>query len=586
MGDRLGTLESGIIFLAAAVVAVPIFKKLKLGAILGYLVAGVIIGPSVMHWINDPQTILHFAELGVVLLLFIIGLELEPNKIWRMRNLILVTGGTQLLVSATVISLIIHYFLDYSLVISFVIGLAAALSSTAFAVQLMQEHRILKSPPGQQGFAILLMQDIAVIPILLFVESQSDIVDQVSPNWWLSVVAILSLLVAGRYLIDPLLRLISRDGSSEVMTATALLLVVATAVGMEKTGLSMGMGAFVAGIMLANSSFKHQLETEIAPFKGLLLGLFFIAIGMNLNLQLLILEPLFIVGAGAILVLIKVCIIFVILKLGKQSKTDAIRIGIMLSQGGEFAFVVMAQAASNGLLDPQISAQITLIVGISMTMTAPLIIIHSLWFNSINCPAVYDSSADLDEPQVIIAGFGRFGQISGRLLAANKIPFTALDKDADHIQFLMQFGNKIFYGDACRLDLLKAAGIEHARIMLIAIDDEEQAIKLAKLVRAEYPSIKIIARGRNRQSVRKYTEIGVHHCVRELFSTSLLAGQHLLEEYGFTEDKAKNLVHIFAEHDRNRLDTSRVQQLDIAEQIELSRASRAELESLFKQDNR
>lgn len=582
----MSALGSSVVFLAAAVVAVPIFKKLKLGAILGYLVAGVVIGPSLMDWVNDPTTILHFAELGVVLLLFVIGLELEPDKIWRMRNQILFTGGGQLIVSALIVFLAVHFILSFSLTTSIVVGLAVALSSTAFAIQLMKEHRILKSPPGQQGFAVLLMQDLAVIPILLIVEGLSNNEQSSSPAWWIGVSAIVLVLLAGRYLINPFLRLVSRYGNTEVMTAAALLIVIATGLGMQEAGLSMGMGAFVAGMLLANSSFRHQLEMEIEPFKGLLLGLFFIAIGMNLDISLLISEPVFIVSASLLLVLVKSLIIFFILRLAKQSSTDALRIGLMLSQGGEFAFVVMAQAAGNGLIDSQIANQITLIVGLSMALTAPLVILHSLWFNSRNCPAVYDTASDQDEPQVLIAGFGRFGQISARLLVANQIPFTALDKDAEHIEFVRQFGNRIFYGDASRLDLLKAAGIEHAKILLIAIDNEEEALKIAEVVGQQYPQVKLIARARNRQSVNNFTKVGVSHCVRELFTGSLEAGQIVLQEYGFSRSKAENMVKLFSHHDQSQLEEFISQDMDSEQHITLIKSGRQELESLFRQDQK
>lgn len=580
----MSVLGSAVIFLAATVIAVPIFKKLKLGSILGYLVAGLVIGPQVMNWVNDPVTILHFAELGVVLLLFVIGLELQPEKLWRMRNQILFTGGGQLLISALVIGFILHFFLAFSWVISLVVGLSLALSSTAFAVQLMNEHRILKSPPGQQGFSILLMQDLAVIPILLLVENLSTTNNNSSPSWWISVLAIVAVLAVGRYLTNPFLRLVSKYGSEEVMTAAALLIVIATAVGMQEAGLSMGMGAFVAGMLLANSSFRHQLETEIEPFKGLLLGLFFIAIGMNLDLSLLVSKPLFIVSASVILVLVKTGIIFSILKIAKQRKTDAIRIGLMLSQGGEFAFVVMAQASGNGLLPLQISSEVTLIVGISMALTAPLVILHSLWFNSRNCPAVYDSSADFNEPEVLIAGFGRFGQVSGRILAANNIPFTALDKDAEHIEFVRQFGNKVFFGDACRLDLLVAAGIEHAKVILVAVDDEDDALKIAELVREHFPDVKVIARARNRYTAVKLYNLGIKTNVREVFAGGLEAANMLLQAYGLSETEANGLIDIFAAHDKSLLETTMMQNMDFDQLVAVSKKGRQELQNLFEED--
>jgi monovalent cation:proton antiporter-2 (CPA2) family protein len=580
----MSVLGSAVIFLAATVIAVPIFKKFKLGAILGYLVAGLVIGPQVMNWVNDPVTILHFAELGVVLLLFVIGLELQPEKLWRMRNKILFTGGGQLLISALVIALILHFMMAFSWSISLVIGLALALSSTAFAVQLMTEHRILKSPPGQQGFSILLMQDLAVIPILLLVENLSTSSGQSTPPWWISVLAIVAVLAVGRYLTNPFLRLVSKYGSEEVMTAAALLIVIATAVGMQEAGLSMGMGAFVAGILLANSSFRHQLETEIEPFKGLLLGLFFIAIGMNLDLSLLVSKPLFILSASVMLVLVKTGIIFAILKMAKQRKTDAIRVGLMLSQGGEFAFVVMAQASGNGLLPLQISSEVTLIVGISMALTAPLVILHSLWFNSRDCPAVYDSSPDLNEPEVLIAGFGRFGQVSGRILAANNIPFTALDKDAEHIEFVRQFGNKVFFGDACRLDLLVAAGIEHAKVILVAVDDEDDALKIAELVREHFPDVKVIARARNRYTAVKLYNLGIQTNVREVFAGGLEAANMLLQAYGLSETEANGLTVIFAAHDKSLLETTMMQNMDFNQLIAVSKKGRQELQNLFEED--
>jgi CPA2 family monovalent cation:H+ antiporter-2 len=377
---------------------------------------------------------------------------------------------------------------------------------------------------------------------------------------------------------------VSKYGSEEVMTAAALLIVIATAVGMQEAGLSMGMGAFVAGILLANSSFRHQLETEIEPFKGLLLGLFFIAIGMNLDLSLLVSKPLFILSASVMLVLVKTGIIFAILKMAKQRKTDAIRVGLMLSQGGEFAFVVMAQASGNGLLPLQISSEVTLIVGISMALTAPLVILHSLWFNSRNCPAVYDSSPDINEPEVLIAGFGRFGQVSGRILAANNIPFTALDKDAEHIEFVRQFGNKVFFGDACRLDLLVAAGIEHAKVILVAVDDEDDALKIAELVREHFPDVKVIARARNRYTAVKLYNLGIKTNVREVFAGGLEAANMLLQAYGLSETEANGLTVIFAAHDKSLLETTMMQNMDFNQLIAVSKKGRQELQNLFEED--
>jgi CPA2 family monovalent cation:H+ antiporter-2 len=576
-------LGSAIIFLAAAVAAVPIFKKLKLGAILGYLVAGALIGPSVLNLVNDPDTILHVAELGVVLLLFLIGIELEPEKLWRMRSAVILTGGGQLLISASLIGILLFFIID-NWTVTLVVALAVALSSTAFAIQLMNEHQVLKSPPGQQGFGILLMQDLSVIPILLLVEALSTTSSSAAPPWYISVTAIVFVLVVGKFLLSPFLRLVASHGSTEVMTAAALLIVLATAAGMETAGLSMGMGAFIAGVLLANSSFRHQLEMEIEPFKGLLLGLFFIAIGMSLDLNLLISQPLLILGAAISLVVIKTVVIWGLLRLSGQSSKDSLHIGLMLSQGGEFAFVVMTHAAGNALIDPALANQVTLVVGISMALTAPLVILHSHYFSTDNCPRVYDDTPHHDEPAVIIAGFGRFGQITGRILAANGIRFTALDNNAEHIEFVKKFGNRVFYGDATRLDLLKNAGIDHAKVILVALDTEAECLKVAKIVRENYPGVSLVMRAHNRMSVQLFQQLGVHAVVRELMAGSLSAADLVLQEYGFSDLAAQRMVEIFQHHDEESLEKSLALEGDMKALIDQSLYSREQLASLFKQD--
>ncbi|MDF2178402.1 monovalent cation:proton antiporter-2 (CPA2) family protein [Aliiglaciecola sp. CAU 1673] len=580
----MSLLSSGLVYLTATVIAVPLFKRLKLGAILGYLVAGVIIGPAALGLVADAEQVLHVAEFGVILLLFIIGLELEPQKLWKMRQAVMLTGGGQLLLSALLLFAILMFVFALGWPQSLVIGLALALSSTAFAIQLMAEQGILKTPPGQQGFAILLMQDLAVIPILLLVEGLAGSADASAPAWYISLSAIAFVLLAGRYLLNPLLRILARYGSEEVMTAAALLIVIATALAMEQAGLSMGMGAFLAGMLLANSSFRHQLETEIEPFKGLLLGLFFIAIGMNLDLGLLVSEPLFILTAALGLIALKTLLMTGLLMAAKQKSGDAMRVALMLSQGGEFAFVVMTQAAGNGLIAPDLADKVSLIVGISMALTSPVVILYSLLVNSRQCPPVYDTAGSDDEPQVLIAGFGRFGQISARILTANHISFTALDKDAKQIAFVEQFGNKVFFGDACRLDLLKAAGIEHAKILLIAVDGEDEVLKIAQLVREEFPHIRIIARARNRITVRSLHKLGVRDIVREMFGGSLEAANLLLRAQGYSSSKAEYMVDVFRHHDEAMLQSSLDESDDMPGLIERSKRGREQLESLFTQD--
>lgn len=578
-------LTSTLVFLAATVVAVPLFKRLKLGAILGYLVAGIVIGPSVLNAVNDPETILHFAELGVVLLLFVIGLELEPKILWRMRNQILFSGGTQLLGTAAILGGTALLF-GLSMQVAIVIGFAVALSSTAFAIQLMNEQRILQTPPGQQGFSILLMQDVAVIPILLLVASFSPIASENQTPWYIAVLAVIGVLVVGRFLINPFLRIVSRYGSTEVMTAAALLIVLLTAMAMQATGLSMGMGAFIAGILLADSSFKHQLETEIEPFKGLLLGLFFIAIGMNLNLQLLVEKPMVILGATLGLVVVKAAVIFAIMKAAKQQSTDSMRVSLMLSQGGEFAFVVMTLAVASQVINPDIAATVNLVVGLSMALTSPLVIVYSLMYNSRNCPAVYDTHSDSPEPKVLIAGFGRFGQITGRMLAANGIVFSAMDKDADHIEFVKKFGNKVFYGDATRLDLLRTAGIEHTKTLLVAMDDAEACTKLVTLVKESYPEVKIVARARDRMHAIQLARLGVDGFTREMFEGALAASKQVLNAMGYSDGQTDYMANVFANHDAKFLQHSIEQDMSIPDLIQSNKQGREELKELFDNDKK
>lgn len=578
-------LETAIVFLAATLIAVPLFKGLKLGAILGYLCAGVIIGPSVLSLVGDAETILHFAELGVVLMLFVIGLELEPKKLWQMRNKILVTGGMQLILSALIISLAIIAFsntLSISAII--VIGLALALSSTAFAIQLMTEQNILRTEPGQQGFSVLLMQDVAVIPILLLTAALAPMQTGETQPWWIGAIAVIGVLVVGFYLINPFLQLIAKYGSNEVMTAAALFIVLVTAMIVYKAGLSMGMGAFIAGILLADSSFKHQLETEIEPFKGLLLGLFFIAVGMNINLDLLIRDPMFVVSAAIALMCVKALVIAVIIRISKQSWVDATRVAIMLSQGGEFAFVVMTLAVSGLLLSPDVAGMVNLVVGISMALTSPAIIFYSMWFNSRNCPSVIESNIQHDDPNVIVAGFGRFGQITARILSANNIHFTAIDIDASHIEFVKRFGNKVFYGDATRLDLLKKSGIDTCDVLLIAIDDKEAISRLATLMKEEYPHVKLVVRARDRMHATELAKLGIKHFVRETFHSGLQAATMVLELVGHSENSAKTMTETFANHDNEMLDVSINEEMGLDALIQHNVESRAALKDLFKND--
>ncbi len=582
--SEANSIESFIYFLAAAVFSVPIFQRFKLGAILGYLAAGILIGPQVFNLIHDPVSILHFAEIGVVLLLFIIGLDIEPQRLWNMRRQICLLGGGQLIFTTLLLGLIIFLFQPNS-TFSIVIGLSLALSSTAFAIQLMAERSMIASTLGRHGLAILLLQDLAVIPILLLVQSFSQVTILQSPPWWIGILAIAILLAAGRYLLDPLLSTVARYGNKESMTATALLIVVGAAYGMQSAGLSMGLGAFVAGLLLANSNFRHQLETDIEPFKGLTLGLFFIAIGMSLDLQLFWHEPWFLLAMAVTLVVVKTLVIGLLLRWQSINWKKGIQLGLFLSQGGEFAFVIMAQSVSLEILPTTVAAKINLVVGLSMMLTTPLIsLFDKIFANDQENSQTYQPFSVDKTVEVMILGFGRFGQITGRILAANKIKFTALDQDAEHISFLMQFGNKVHFGDATRLDLLIAAGIENVTTIVLAIDDPKQTVELVKLIKTHFPEKTLIARARNRTHHMELVSAGADKVIREIMDASLQAASETLHSIGYTTSQVLRTVELFRCHDEKMISQSLEHRDNLDKLIEIGRQGRKELENLFSRD--
>jgi monovalent cation:proton antiporter-2 (CPA2) family protein len=581
-------LTNAVLYLAAALVAVTVFHRLGLGAILGYLCAGALLGPQVSGLITDPEHTLHFAEFGVVMMLFVIGLELNPEKLWQMRRHILVLGGGQLLLSAVLIAAILLVVLHYSAGLAILLGLTLALSSTAFAIQLMEEQGIMGMSLGRKGFAILLLQDLAVIPILLLVgllaPAQEDGGGQ---PWWMGPLAVVFALAIGRFANNPFLRAIAESGIRELFSAAALLIVLGTALLMQASGLTMGMGAFLAGIILGNSSFRHQLEADIEPFKGLLLGLFFIAVGMGLDLALLMREPWLILGAALALMLFKTAVISLLVRASRCKWRDALLLGLILSQGGEFAFVVLGKALDLNLLSADDSSRVNLIVGLSMALTAPLVMLfkRAVRTQPNETPRNQDQIQN-DEPEVIIAGFGRFGQIVGRLLAANQLKFTALDKNVEHVEFVKRFGNKVFYGDATRPDLLIAAGIAHARIFVLAVDNKEDSVTIARHLRQHYPETLLIARSRDRAHAYQLLDLGVKHIIRETLESSLLAASYTLENLGYTQAQTANMVDIFRAHDHKMLLQTAKHQNDLEEMIKIATQGRKELESLFKGDNR
>lgn len=592
------TLLHAIYYLLAATIAVPLFRRLGLGAILGYLVAGAIIGPYELGLIYQPEATFQFSELGVVLLLFVIGLELNPQQLWKMRLDIGLLGGSQMLLTAVAITAVLAAALNLSWQQGFMIGLALALSSTAFAVPLMEEHKIMGLPIGRKGFSILLLQDLAVIPILLLLATWSPIASaEAQVPWWIGLCTVAFLLLAGARIFNPLLQIVAKYGSREILTAAGLLIVLSVAYLMQLVGFSMSMGAFLAGMLLAQSSFRHQLAADIEPFKGLLLGLFFIAVGMSLNLRLLFAEPLVILALALALMLIKILVVTVVLRVRKFPVKEGLLMGVMLAQGGEFAFVVMSTAEQTQFLPKDITSYVVLVVGISMALTSPLVILHELITRKRTmqekakeeAAQAANSLQELEQPdahkaEVIIAGFGRFGQIIGRILTAGNIPFNALDKNPEHIEFLKNYGVQSYYGDATRIELLEAAGIRDAKVLVIALVNIEASLTITKLVKTHFPHITLIVRARDRAHAYQLAELGVENPIREIYESSLSAAMQTLTEIGYTDGQSQRAIDIFREHDQTLLHQFIAISKDPKELAQLVKQSRKELKDLFSKD--
>jgi len=579
-----GYFNQALILLAAAVLLLPLFQRLGLGSILGYLAAGIVIGPLGLGLIPGAEAVLHFAELGVVLMLFLVGLELAPEQLWAQRRRLLGLGASQMLFSATLLTGF-FFALGQPGPAALAIGATLALSSTAFAVQMLVETNQLGTPQGRNAFSILLFQDLAVIPLLLLlpVLAGGD-AGAAQPNLLVGVLVLALMWLAGRYLLNPWLGWLARLHNRELMTATALLLVLGAAELMETLHLSMGLGAFVAGMLLANSPYREQLDTDIQPFKGMLLGLFFIAIGMTMDLRLLAASPWSILAMGAALLGIKTLVLFGIAKALKVSGRDALRFGLLLSQGGEFAFVLFTQAGALNLLEPEMIARLNLVVALSMAATPLLLkLVQRLWpAPKTGHRSTEDEPAPHGQPAVILAGFGRFGQIIGRILVSRRIPFTALDSNPDHIDTVRRFGNEVYFGDVTRLDLLHTAGLQHARIMVLAIDDVQASLHAVRLIREHFPHITLIVRARDRYHAYSLMAEGVEHVIRETLDSSLRAAQTTLAQLGMPETTAIDLVRTFRDVDERLLREQFAHRDKLDKLIELSARGREELESLLE----
>ena len=585
-----GNLELFLIFLVAAVVAVPLFRRLGLGAVLGYLFAGVVMGPFGMKLVSDPSSTLAVSELGVVMLLFVIGLELSPARLWLMRRNVFGIGGLQVAITGLLLGLA-SALLGLGWKTDLIIGLGLALSSTAVGLQLLAERKELTTGFGRLAFAILLFQDLAAIPLLaliplLGVAKAAAQSGPPSAAVFKALGMIALVVIGGRLLLRQLFRAVAWTQMSEVFTATSLLVVVGTAWLMQWAGLSMGLGAFLAGVLLADSEFRHELEAQIEPFKGLLLGLFFIAVGMSIDLQRVMAEPgLIAIGVLALLVIKSLILIGIGLRPGQLPAREALMLGVVLALGGEFAFVVFGEAFKAGLLDAALRDRLVAIVGLSMAVTPISVIAASRWL--IGHPEKKEERAadpiDHEYPRVIIAGFGRMGQIVGRMLRAQKIPFTALENSAEQVTLSRRFGNSIYFGDPSRPELLRAAHTDRAEVFVLTTDDPESTVRTARLLKRTYPHLKIFARARNRQHAFKLMDLGVE-VMRETFHSSLELSQQVLEALGVPPEVAADRRERFRQHDEKMLLDQHLVYDDEAALIASSQQAFQDLENLFAAD--
>ncbi|MFY9476876.1 MAG: glutathione-regulated potassium-efflux system protein KefC [Aquabacterium sp.] len=584
-------LAAALVYLGAAIIAVPLAKKLGLGSIIGYLAAGIAIGPFGLGLVRDTESILHVAEFGVVLMLFLIGLELEPPRLWALRRPIFGWGSVQLLGCAAVLGGV-ALACGVSWPVAVVAALGLALSSTAVSLQVMHERNLLGTSGGQAGFAILLFQDVAAIPILALIPLLGTHAAAAGNPWVEALKAvgvIVGIVVLGRLLLRHALRWVARSQSTEIFTAAALALVVGIASLMQAVGLSMALGAFLGGVLLAESEYKRELETDVEPFKGLLLGLFFMAVGMSIDFSALWAQAGWV---AALLVGFLAAKALVLWLLGRAVGVPAGErpvFTLLLAQGGEFAFVVFQQAAGEQLLSPQATSILIGTVALSMLVTPLLLVLVDRWGRRTSASQGAAQAADhaLAEPQeapIIIAGFGRYGQVVGRLLYANGLKATVLDHDAEQVAALRRFGFRVHYGDATRLDLLRIAGAASARVLVVAIDDVEQSLKLVDIAREHFPGLSIVARARNVQHWYALRDRGVQLIERETLDAALMSSRSVLELMGWPPYQARQLAKRFRRHSVAQLERMWPHHRDEGMMVSMAKQGRQQLEELFAQE--
>lgn len=575
------------LFLAAAVVAVPLFKRLGLGAVLGYLFAGLLIGPSGMGWIDGVQRVLHVSEFGVVLLMFVIGLELQISRLWRLRTHVFGLGGAQVLLSTAALAGV-ALALDLPPAAAIVTGFALAMSSTAFVLQMLAERKELADHHGRASFAILLFQDLSVIPFLALLPLLGASVDgHGGGGGWLggakAIGALVLVVVGGRTLLRPVFRRLAAIEMPEVFTAAALLTVTGTALAMESVGLSMSLGAFLAGVLLADSEYRHELQADIEPFKGLLLGLFFIAVGMSAKLHLVVEQPLAVLGLVGGLIAIKGVILYGIGRVSGLSGESARSLAFAMPQGGEFAFVLFGVAATAGIMSEGLRDLLVVVVTGSMIATPPLYAVMARFRKRDGDAPAYDV-IDVPEHDIVLAGFGPFGQIVGRMLRVKKIPYTVLERDAKQVDFVRQFGNTIFYSDAGRLEVLRAAKVDKARFFVLAIADVEQSLRIAEVVRRHFPNLRVFACARDRQHAMRLMDLGITDIIRRSYASSLETTGELLRALGEPETQVEREIERFRRFDQDTLLKQHAIYRDEKALIQTAKEFSKELEQLFEAD--
>jgi glutathione-regulated potassium-efflux system protein KefB len=579
-----------VILLIAAIIAVPLAKRCGFGSVIGYLVAGLVIGPSVIGLVRDVGSISQVSELGVVMLLFLIGLEIRPQRLWVMRRSVLVMGSAQLAATMAVIAAAAHGFgLGWSLAL--VLGFAFSLSSTAIVLPMLAERDLLATQAGRGAFGVLLFQDMAVIPAIVLIPLLQGGIGALS--WDAVIFAVLKaaatlsvVLIGGRFLIRPIFRLVDRAKTPEIFTATALVIVIGTASLANLTGLSMSLGAFVAGVLLSDSEYRHELKADIEPFEGLLLGMFFISVGMRTDLGLFGAHWAQMLTAVAALMLIKILICFGLARISGREAADALRFGVALAQAGEFGFVISSVAVAKLVMTEVQSEQATLIITLSMILSPLLFAAVERWL----IPRVlreertaFDELDGVDNP-VIICGFGRVGQIVGRILRLRGIPFTALDKSAEQIDLVRRFGTSAYYGDPTRPDLLRSAGAETARVLVVALDDVNESLRVIDNAQRHFPHLTILARARNRRHVHLMMDRGITKTVRETFHSSLRLTEEVLVEAGVPRTEAQRVIRIFEEHDERALKEQHSVYQDETQLIQTTKQVAEELRSLLEAD--